>query len=291
MAIITYRAALAAALREELARDERVFIIGGEVGFAASASSVTAGMVAEFGERRIRDAPRSDATLVAAAIGAAMGGLVPVVTMSSAALASAAAGQLMDHRNLPIVIRAPLGEHTRAGRARAAAFAPLATGLTGVRVIAPASPADAKGMLKAAIRCGGPVIAIEHQSLYESRGEVSSDPDRVAPLEGARIIREGAGLTIVACSRAVSEAARAAATLADRGIDAEVIDLRALVPLDAALVAASIAKTGRAIIASEGLAEIAASIYRRAFASLRAPIESVTAARASDIVNIAIGLA
>jgi len=277
---MTYREAIAAALREELARDERTFLLGEGIGYGSGAFRVTAGMLSQFGERRIRDAPRSDAALAAVAIGAAMGGLVPIVEMRSGALALAAAGQLMNHRTLPIVIRAPLGDD---GAPAAIAISPE------VRVVALASPADAKGMLKSAIRHAGPVVVLEHRSLYDLSGEVPDDPDYQAPLEGARIIRDGAALTIVAYSHAVEESRSAAAILEDHGISAEILDLRALVPLDTAAVAASIAKTGRVILASEGTAdaEIAASVYRCAFRSLRAPIEIVSPARSRDIVKVA----
>lgn len=282
MPIITYRKAIADALCQELARDERVFLLGEGIGYGGGAYGVTAGMLAEFGERRIRDVPRSDASLAAVAIGAALGGLVPIVEMRNGALALAAAAQLMNHRKLPIVIRAPLGDDA----ARASI-----TINSGVRVISPASPADAKGMLKSAIRCGSPVIVLEHRLLYDTSGEVPDGPDNLAPLEGARIVRNGAALTIIAYSHAVEESKAVAALLKDRGVNVEIVDLRALAPLDTATIAASIAKTGRAILASErpvGVeAEIAASIYRCAFGSLRSPIETVSPARASDILNIA----
>ncbi len=280
MPIITYRQAIAVALREELVRDERVFLLGERIGYEGGAFGVTAGMLAEFGERRIRDVPRSDASLVAFALGAATGGLVPVVEMRNGALALAAAAQLLNHRTLPIVIRAPLGDD---GMLASAAINP------GVRVIAPASPADARGMLKSAIRLGAPVIVLEHRVLYDTNGEVPDGRDYAARLEGARIIRDGAALTIVAYSHAVEESKVAAAILEERRISVEVIDLRALAPLDAATVATSIAKTGRVIIAGEGLAEaeLAAGIYRCALGSLRAPIEIVSRARASDIVEVA----
>ncbi|MHB8384155.1 MAG: transketolase C-terminal domain-containing protein [Candidatus Binataceae bacterium] len=285
MPIITYRQAIAGALREELARDQRVFLIGEKIGYGGGAFGVTAGMLAEFGERRVRDAPPADASLVAIAIGAAIGGLAPVLEMRSCALALAASGRLMSDRRLAIVIRAPLGGDG------ALASISISNGDPAVRVIAPVSPADAKGMLKAAVRQAGPVIVLEHRELYGLSGEVPADPDWIAPLEGARILREGAALTIVAYSHAVEESKVAAAALAERGAGAEIIDLRALAPLDTAAVAASIAKTGRAIIAGEGTpgaaAELAAAIYRRAFQSLRAPIEIVSPARASDIVNAA----
>ncbi|MFZ1887082.1 MAG: transketolase C-terminal domain-containing protein [Candidatus Binataceae bacterium] len=283
MPIISYREAIASALREELIRDERVFMLGEGIGYGGGAFGVTAGMLAQFGERRIRDAPRSDASLVAVAIGAAMGGLVPVVEMRRAALALVVAGQLLNHPTLPIVVRAPLGDN--------GAVASAAIGRE-ICVLAPASPADAKGMLKSAIRHGTPVIVLEHRLLYDLSGEVPDDPEYVAPLDGARIIRGGAELTIVAYSHAVEESKAGAAILEDRGVGAELIDLRALVPFDLAVVAGSIAKTGRAIIAGEGHAEpeIAASIYSRAFRSLRSPIEIVAPARASDIVNMAMRL-
>ncbi|MFZ0658125.1 MAG: transketolase C-terminal domain-containing protein [Candidatus Binataceae bacterium] len=286
MPLITYRAAIADALREELARDQRVFLLGEGIGYGGGEFGVTAGMLSRFGERRIRDTPRSDASMASVAIGAAIGGLVPVVEMRTGTLALAAAGQLRNYRTLPIVIRAPLGND--------AAFESIPGGNPAVRVITPASPADAKGMLKAAVRHGGPVIVLEHRLLYDLNGEVPGDPDYVAPLEGARIIRDGAALTIVAYSHAVEESKAAAAILEGRGISAGIIDLCALAPLDTATVAASIGRTGRAIIASDGLpgaeAEIAASIYRCAFRSLRSPIDIATAARASDIVDIAVRL-
>lgn len=280
MPIITYREAITDALREELVRDERVFLLGEGIGYEGGAFGITAGMLAQFGERRIRDAPSSDASLTAVAVGAAIGGLVPIVEMRNGALALAAAAQLLKHRTLPIVIRAPLGGDPMLA---SPAIDP------GVRVIAPTSPADARGMLKSAIRNGAPVIVLEHRQLYDTRGEVPDDPDYVAPLEGARIIRRGAAVTIVAYSHAVEESKAAAAILEDRGVSAEIIDLRALAPLDAAAVAASIGKTGRLIIAGEGAAEaeIAAGIYRLAFRSLRAPIEIASRARASDIVDAA----
>lgn len=282
MPIITYRKAIADALREELARDERVCLLGEGIGYGGGALGVTAGMLAEFGERRIRDVPRADASLAAIAIGAALGGLVPIVEMRNGALALASAAQLLNHRQLPIVIRAPLGND--------GARASITIG-SGVRVISPASPADAKAMLKSAIRCGSPVIVLEHRLLYDTSGEVPEAPDDLAPLEGARIVRDGASLTIIAYSHAVEESMAVAALLKGRGVSVEIVDLRALAPLDTATIAASIAKTGRAILASEGPvgveAEIAASIYRCAFGSLRSPIEIVSPARASDILNIA----
>ncbi|MGH7781619.1 MAG: transketolase C-terminal domain-containing protein [Candidatus Binataceae bacterium] len=285
MPAITYRQAIAQALREELARDERVFIIGEGVGYGGGAFAATAGMLAQFGERRIRDAPRSDAMLVATAIGAAMGGLMPVVEARNATLAVAAAAQLANYRALPIVVRAPLGEGGGAG----------AFGNQAVRMITPVSPADAKGMLKSAIRSDGPVIVLEHRLLYDVTGEVPGDADYSEPLEGARVLRAGSDLTIVAYSRAVDDAVAAAAILESRGVSAELIDLRALVPLDTATVGASIAKTRRSIIASGGLpgavAEIAAGIYRVAYPSLLSPIESVDTGRTSDIVNTAMRLA
>jgi pyruvate/2-oxoglutarate/acetoin dehydrogenase E1 component len=280
MPIKSYRQAIADALREELVRDERVFLLGEGIGYEGGMFAVTAGMLAEFGERRVRDAPRSDASLAAVAVGAALGGLVPIVEMRNGALALAAARQLRNHRALPIVIRAPLGDD---GMLASDAISP------GVRVIAPASPADAKGMLKSAVRSGGSVIVLEHRQLYDTSGEVPDGPEYLAPLEGARIVRGGAALTIVAYSYAVEESKAAATILEDRGISAEIIDLRALAPLDTAIVAESIAKTGRVIIAGERAAEaeIAASIYRCAFRSLRAPIETVSPARSRDIVDAA----
>ncbi len=291
MAILTYREAIAGALREELARDDRVFVIGERVGYSGGAGDVTAAMLAEFGERRIRDTPRLDLSLVGAAIGAAMGGLVPIVAMRDAALAIAAGEKLRRHPRLPIVIRAPLGGDDARDQTEYGGAGWIHGGGTTPRVLAPASPSDAAAMLKAAIRADGPCVIFEDRRLYETRGKAANATNECPALEGARIVRIGADLTIVAYAGAVQQAAAASEILAAHQIAAEVIDLRALAPLDCAALAASIAKTGRAIIASAGLAgadaEIASIIHHCAFAALRTPLETVTPIGAGDIVRVA----
>jgi pyruvate dehydrogenase E1 component subunit beta len=292
MAQITYREALNQALREELDRDERVFVMGEEVGYFGGAFKVTDGLLAVYGEKRIRDTPISELTIVGAGIGAAMGGLRPVVELMTINFGLLALDQIVNNAakihymfggkaKAPVVIRAPQGGGHQLGAQHSQSLEAYFVHCPGLRVVIPATPADAKGLLKTAIRQQDPVIFLEHESLYGVKGEVPGDGDFLIPFGKANVLREGRDVTIVAYSKCVYDALGAAEALENGGIDAEVIDLRTLNPLDLATVITSVKKTGRAIVVYEGWrtggagAEIAAQIYEAAFDHLDAPIARV----------------
>src|SRR5712692_5742603 len=291
MAQITYREALNQALREELDRDERVFIMGEEVGYFGGAFKVTDGLLAVYGEKRVRDTPISELTIIGTGIGAAMGGLKPVVELMTINFALLAMDQIVNHAakirymfggqaKVPIVIRAPQGGGHQLGAQHAQSLEAYFVHAPGLRVVIPATPADAKGLLKTAIRQDDPVIFLEHESLYGKKGEVP-DGELLVPFGQASVMREGKDVTIISYSKCVYDAMAAAETLENEGIDAEVIDLRTLNPLDLNTVVESVKKTGKAIVIYEGWrtggagAEIAAQIYEAAFDHLDAPVERV----------------
>ncbi len=291
MAQITYREALNQALHEELERDERVFIMGEEVGYFGGAFKVTDGLLAIFGEKRVRDTPISELTIVGAGIGAAMGGLKPIVELMTINFGLLAMDQIVNHAakihymfgghaKVPIVIRAPQGGGHQLGAQHSQSLEAYFLHCPGLRVVIPATPADAKGLLKTAIREDDPVIFLEHESLYGMKGEVP-EGEYMIPLGRANVMREGKDVTIVSYSKCVYDALRAAEALENEGVDAEVVDLRTLNPLDINTVVESGRKTGKAIVVYEGWrtggagAEIAAQIYEAAFDSLDAPVERV----------------
>src|SRR5277367_403746 len=291
MALITYREALNQALREELDRDERVFIMGEEVGYFGGAFKVTDGLLAVYGEKRVRDTPISELTIVGAGIGAAMGGLKPIVELMTINFGLLAMDQIVNSAakihfmfggkaNVPIVIRAPQGGGHQLGAQHSQSLEAYFLHCPGLRVIIPATPADAKGLLKSALRQEDPVIFLEHESLYGVKGEVPLG-EHLVPFGVARTARTGKDVTIITYSKCVYDSMRAAEALENEGIDAEVIDLRTLNPLDLTTCVESIRKTGKAIIVYEGWktggagAEIAAQLYEAAFDSLDSPIERV----------------
>jgi pyruvate dehydrogenase E1 component beta subunit len=291
MARIQYREALNQALREELDRDERVFIMGEEVGYFGGAFKVTDGLLAVYGEKRVRDTPISELTIVGAGIGAAMGGLKPVVELMTINFGLLAMDQIVNHAakirymfggqaKVPLVIRAPQGGGHQLGAQHSQSLEAYFVHAPGLRVAIPATPADAKGLLKTAIRAEDPVIFLEHESLYGVRGEVP-EGEYLVPFGVANVVREGKDVTIVSYSKCVHDALEAATALEEEGIDAEVIDLRTLNPLDLKTVVESVKKTARAIVVYEGWrtggagAEIAAQIYEAAFDHLDAPVERV----------------
>jgi len=292
MAKISYREALNIALREGLDRDERVFIMGEEVGYFGGAFKVTDGLLAVYGEKRVRDTPISELSIVGAGVGAAMGGLKPVVELMTINFGLLAMDQIVNHAakihymfggkaKVPLVIRAPQGGGHQLGAQHSQSLEAYFLHCPGLRVAIPATPADAKGLLKTAIRGDDPVMFLEHESLYGIKGEVPDDKDFVVPFGKAAVLREGKDLTIVAYSKCVYDALAAAEALEEGGIDAEVIDLRTLGPLDLETVVTSTRKTGKVIIAYEGWrtggagAEIASQIYEAAFDHLDAPVERV----------------
>ncbi len=291
MAHISYREALNQALREELDRDERVFIMGEEVGYFGGAFKVTDGLLAVYGEKRVRDTPIAELTIVGAGVGAAMGGLKPIVELMTINFGLLAMDQIVNHAakihymfgghaKVPLVIRAPQGAGHQLGAQHSQSLEAYFLHCPGLLVAIPATPADAKGLLKSCIRQDNPVIFLEHESLYGVKGDVP-DGEHLVPLGKASVLREGRDITIVSYSKCVYDAMAAAEALENEGVDVEVIDLRMLNPLDIATVVESVKKTGKAMVVYEGWrtggagAEIAAQIYEAAFDHLDAPVERV----------------
>ncbi len=291
MAQISYREALNQALAEEMTRDDRVFIMGEEVGYFGGAFKVTDGLLATFGEKRVRDTPISELSIVGAGIGAAMAGLKPVVELMTVNFGLLAMDQIVNHAakihymfggnaKVPIVIRAPQGGGHQLGAQHSQSLEAYFMHCPGLRVVIPASAPDAKGLLKTAIRQDDPVIFLEHESLYGMKGEVP-EGEHLVPFGVANLMRPGKDVSIISYSKCVYDSMRAAEALENEGIDAEVIDLRTLNPLDVNTCVESIKKTGKAIIVYEGWltggagAEIAARLYEAAFDHLDAPIERV----------------
>jgi pyruvate dehydrogenase E1 component beta subunit len=292
MAKITMRQAITDALREEMKRDENVFIMGEEVGVWGGTYAVTRGFHEEFGEKRVRDTPIAEMVIGGAAAGAAMNGLRPVaefMTINFAFLAfdaiinSAAKVHYMFGGNIkcPVVFRAPGGGGRQLGATHSHTPDVIFAHFPGLKVVSPGTPADAKGLLKSAIRCDDPVLFIEHATLYQLRGEVPEDNDLLVPIGVSDVKREGSDVTIVAYAQGLSVAMDAAKQLAKEGIEAEVVDLRSLRPLDMGPVLDSFKKTFKAVVVEEGYrsygigAEIAARIQEEGFDYLDAPIKRV----------------
>ena len=287
MAIITYAQALNQALREELRTDPRVFLMGEDIGLHGGIFRVTADLFAEFGAERIRDTPISESGFIGLGIGAAIAGMRPVVELLFMDFALVAADQIVNQAaklrymaggtlSVPIVIRAQQGGGRGNGAQHSQSFESWMAQIPGLIVIAPSTPADAKGLLKAAIRAGNPVVFIEHKLLYNTKGEVP-DGEHVLPIGSADIKRSGRDVTIVAYSRMLLLALEAAMQLADKGIEAEVIDLRTIEPLDMDTVIASVKGTGRLLVVHEAHsncgvgAEIIARMYEQAPDALVVP--------------------
>jgi pyruvate dehydrogenase E1 component beta subunit len=290
---MTYREALRLALREELGRDERVFLMGEEVGVFDGAYKISAGLLEEFGPDRVRDTPISEEGFVGAGVGAAMFGERPVVEVMTLNFLLVAMDQVINHAakvgamfggevRCPIVIRTPNGAGNQLTAQHSQSFDGWFAGTPGLKVVAPATPADAKGLLKAAIRDDDPVLVIENLKIYTEKGDVPRDLEHVTPIGLGSIAREGKDITLVSHGYATVRALRVAERLADeQGISAEVVDLRSLRPLDVETVAASVARTNRAVCVEEGwpsygvTAELAARIQRACFDDLDAPVERV----------------
>jgi pyruvate dehydrogenase E1 component beta subunit len=295
MAEMRYRDALNAALREEMRRDERVLLMGEDIGVFGGAFKVTDGLLEEFGERRVRDTPISENTIVGVGVGAAMTGLRPVVELMTINFALLAFDQIVNHAahihymfagqaRVPLVVRMPQGAGHQLGPTHSHCLEALFLHIPGLLVAVPATAADAKGLLKSAIRDENPVIFIEHESLYGVRDEVPEEEELVR-FGHARVAREGSDVTVVGVSRMARTAERAAQTLADEhGVQAEVIDPRTLRPLDLDTILTSVAKTNRCVIVEEGWphggvgANLAALIGEQAFDDLDAPVQRVTGA-------------
>jgi pyruvate dehydrogenase E1 component beta subunit len=296
MAELRYREALNQALREELERDERVFVMGEDIGVFDGAFKVTQGLLEDFGEKRVRDTPISENTIVGVGVGAAMTGLRPVVELMTINFSLLAMDQIVNHMakvhymfggqvTVPMVIRMPQGAGHQLGPTHSHCLEAFFLHVPGMLLAVPSTPADAKGLLKAAIRDDNPVVFIEHESLYGVKGEVSEDPDELLDFGQAAIRREGDDVTIVGISRMALTAQSAAKILAEEhDIEAEVIDPRTLRPLDLDTILDSVRKTNRCVVVEEGWphggvgANLAALITEQAFDHLDAPIARVTGA-------------
>jgi pyruvate dehydrogenase E1 component beta subunit len=296
VAVLRYREALNAALREEIQRDETVMLMGEDIGVFNGAFKVTQGLLEEFGERRVRDTPISENTIVGSGVGAAMAGLRPVVELMTINFALLALDQIVNHAahirymfggqvKLPLVVRMPQGAGHQLGPTHSHCWEAMFLHVPGLLVAAPSTAADAKGLLKSAIRDDNPVIFIEHEYLYGQRGDVPDDGDFTIDFGEAAVRREGGDVTIVGLSRMAATAEQAAVTLAEQnGIDAEVIDPRTLRPLDLDTILSSVRKTNRCVIVEEGWphggvgANLAALIQEHAFDDLDAPICRVAGA-------------
>ncbi len=294
MARITMREAISQALWEEMERDPSVFILGEEVGVWGGTYAVTKGFYDHFGGDRVRDTPIAEAVIIGAAIGAAMTGLRPVAELMTINFAFSAMDHIVNQAAklhymfggqmiLPMVIRAVGGGGRQLGATHSQTPDAVFAHFPGLKVVAPGTPADAKGMLKAAIRGQDPVLFIEHATLYQTRGEVP-EGDYVVPLGKSTVQREGRHVTIVTYSKMLEISTKAAEQLAKEGIEAEIVDLRSLRPLDMGPVIESFKKTNRAVIVEEGWrsygvgSEISARIYEEAFDYVDAPIKRVAQA-------------
>jgi pyruvate dehydrogenase E1 component beta subunit len=293
MAEISYRDAIRAAMMEEMDRDPNVLIMGEDIGVYEGTFRITAGMLKKYGPKRVIDTPIAEAGMAGTAIGMAMLGLRPIVEMMTVNFAIVAADQILNHAakvryfsggqvDVPMVIRGPQGAGVQLSAQHSQSFESFYAHFPGLAVVAPATPADAKGMLKTAIRGRDPVMFLESANLYGMKGEVPDDPDFTVPFGQSRIAREGRDVTIVSYSRMLQLSLQVADKLAKDGIECEVIDLRTLRPLDLEPVYASVAKTHRAIVVQEqwkpfgAAAEISASITERMFDELDAPVARVT---------------
>ncbi len=294
MTVISYRQALHDALREELLRDEDVFLIGEEIGLFEGSYKITAGLLDEFGPKRIRDTPIAEEGFTGAAIGAAMVGLRPVVEIMTINFSLLALDQIVNHAakiygmfggqaRVPLVIRTPGGGGQQLGATHSQNIELYYAFVPGMKVVAPSTPADAKALMLAAVRDDDPVLVLENLALYNTTGEV---PEDLAPAEIGRaaITREGRDITVVAYSRMAAVALEAAEELADDGIEVEVVDLRSLRPLDRDTIIASVKKTNCAVTLEDdwltyGIgAELAATISDGAFDWLDAPVRRVAMA-------------
>jgi pyruvate dehydrogenase E1 component beta subunit len=293
MAVMTMRDALNQALREELARDRSVFLMGEEVGEYQGAYKVSRGLLEEFGPKRVIDTPITELGFAGLGVGAAMVGLRPIVEFMTFNFSILATDQIVNSAakmlymsggqfKIPIVFRGPGGSAYQVSSQHSQAIESWYAYFPGLKVVMPASPADAKGLLKSAIRDDDPVIFIEQERLYGMKGEVPEDEDFVIPLGVAEVKRAGTDATIVARSLMVPVALKAAEELAKDGLSCEVIDPRTIRPLDIKTIVESVKKTNRVVIAEEshpfaGIgAEISAEINERAFDYLDAPVKRVS---------------
>ncbi len=297
MAIMTYREALNLALREEMRRDDRVFVIGEEVGLYEGAYKVTQGLLKEFGPRRVVDTPIAESGFTGVGIGAAMTGLRPVVEMMTFNFAMLALDQIVNSAakmsymsggqyHVPVVIRGPGGPAHQLAAQHSQSMEVYFYHVPGLKVVRPSTPTDAKGLLKSAIRDDNPVVFIESETLYAVKGEVPDDPEFTIPLGQAAVRREGRDVTVIAYMGMMFRAMEAADELEKEGLSVEIVDPRTLRPMDTPTIIGSVRKTHRAVVVEAGAgfagmgSEISAFVTEQAFDDLDAPVERVTGANA-----------
>ena len=290
---LTYREAIREALREEMHRDERVFVFGEDVADAGGVFKVTLGLLAEFGPERIFDTPLSESAIVGAAVGASLMGMRPVAEVMFADFTTIAMDAIVNHAakihymsggemTAPLVVRMAYGAGPKWGSHHTQSVESWLANVPGLTIVMPSTPADAKGLLKAAIRTPNPVIFLEHKLLYGKKGEVP-EGEYLVPIGQAAIAHPGEDVTIVASGMMVDRALGAARTLAGEGLGAEVIDLRSVQPLDEETILGSVEKTGRLVIVHEAPVrggfggEVAAVVASKALGYLDAPIQRVGA--------------
>jgi len=296
MRTLTYRDALREAIREEMLRDERVFIMGEDIAGYGGTYAVSKGLFEEFGEKRVRDTPLAEEVITGTAIGAALAGLRPILELMTINFSLLASDQIINSAakfhymfggqpQIPLVIRMPGGGGAQRGAQHSQMLETMYAHVPGLKVVAPATPYDVKGMLKSAVRDPNPVLFIEHELLYNIKGEVPDEGvEYTVPLNRGEVKREGQHVTLITFSRMLHVTLQAAEDLAKEGIDAEVIDLRSIRPIDIDLLVDSVRKTNRVVIAEEGWKYygtgqgLAALIYEFAFDYLDAPIQHVTGA-------------
>jgi pyruvate dehydrogenase E1 component beta subunit len=294
MPVIQYREALNQAMSEEMERDENVFLMGEEVGEYQGAYKVSQGMLDRFGPKRVVDTPISECGFAGIGIGAAMVGLRPIIEFMTFSFSYVAFDQLVNNAanmrymsggqfSLPIVFRGNSGMAGALGATHSHRPEALYAHIPGLTVVMPATPADAKGLLKSSIRSDDPIIFIEHENLLGEKGEVPDDPEFLVPIGQANVVRPGGDVTLITYSRSLQTTLKAVEPLVAEGIDPEVIDLRTIRPLDLDTLTASVTKTHRAVIIEEDWpycgvgAGVADRLYQRIFDELDAPIRRVAA--------------
>ena len=297
MAVITIREALNQAIREEMLRDENIFLMGEEVAAYQGAYKVTKGMLEKFGDKRVIDTPITELGFAGLGVGAAMVGLRPIIEFMTFNFSILATDQIVNSAakmlymsggqfNIPIVFRGPGGSAYQVSSQHSQAIESWYAYFPGLKVVMPSTAADAKGLLKSSIRDDDPVIFIEQERMYGNKGEVPDDPEFVIPLGVGEIKREGKDATIVARSLTVPIALKAAEALEKEGVSCEVIDPRTIRPLDIDLIVNSVKKTNRLVVVEEShpfcgiAAEISSAVTERAFDYLDAPVKRVSGADA-----------
>ena len=295
MRTITYREAIREALREALQRDPRVFLMGEDVGRYGGAFACSKGLLAEFGEERIRDTPLSESGFTGAGIGAAIGGMRPIVELMTVNFSLLALDQIVNNAatlrhmsggqmSVPLVIRMTTGAGRQLAAQHSHSLECWYAHVPGLRVVAPATVADARGMLGAALADPDPVVIFEHAGLLNDEGEVPVEGDGITDIDRAAVRRPGTDISLITYGGSLKKALEAARRLSDDGVECEVVDLRTLRPLDDATIMDSVRKTHRAVIVDEGwrsgslAAEISARIHEQAFFDLDAPVARVCSA-------------